>query len=356
MVGLFEPFFLCAILVSVFICIEDARHERIPNKLVALLLALGLIYQAFFLAHPFSGLFFFLYALFASGLLWFSGIWPAGDAKLFSVLFLLLPEALYSSQSVVLDFLINCFVPIFIFMFFVILAKSRFGVLKEALKYSFNLQTLFMLAMILLGFVWFLMIVPKFLSVTFSLWMDYFLTMVLMFLVFELMNAFFSAKTEFLLVALAAARVLLDYRTVYSWHFLASFLSMVLVFVFLRFFILFLAFKLFTFKVPFNRLKAGMSPAEAISRKGDHFERHDFMNPSLISILHSQKEEAIHNKNCLTEEDVKLLQALRVEKKIPFSGMLINKVQPFAVFILAGYILTVIAGSDFLVFIAKALG
>jgi hypothetical protein len=324
--------------------------------MVFILLALGLVYQAFFLAHPFSGLFFFLYALFASGLLWFSGIWPAGDAKLFSALFLLLPETLYSSQSIVINFLINCFVPIFIFMFFVILAKSRFGVLKEALKYSFNFQNLFMLAIILLGFVWFLMLVPRFLSVTFSLWMDYFMTIFLMFLVFELMNAFFSAKTEFLLIALAIARVLLDYRTVYSWPFLAGFLSMVLVFVFLRFFILFLAFKLFTFKVPFKELKAGMSPAEAISRKGDHFERHEFMNPSLISILRSQKGEAIHDKNCLTEEDVKLLQALRAEKKIPFPSMLINKVQPFAVFILAGYILTVIVGSDFFVFLVKALG
>ncbi len=355
MVCLFEFFFLAAVAISGYAAVEDFRHERIPNKALLALLAMGLAYQLLAVSNFAGAAITFFYAFFVAVLLWFIGIWPAGDAKLFSILFLFLPPQLYSAQSIVFDFLVNTFVPVFFFMFFVIIARSKFSLLKEAVKYALDPYRLIMLGAILLGFIWFVMGAMQLLFSPFSAWFDYFLTLVLLFAVFEFFRRVLSEKLELFFFGCAVLRVLLDYSTIYSVSFIQEFSSMIFVFLFFRFFVLFLAFKLYTYSVPIEELKAGMVAGELIVRKGERFEKVSLLNPSLISFMSQRLERVVHNTNFLTEKDVKRIQKLRAQKKIPFASMLVCKVQPFAVFILLGFALTVLAEGSFLVLVGRAL-
>jgi Flp pilus assembly protein protease CpaA len=354
-VYLFEFFFAIAVIVSLYVSIEDIRHERIPNKVLLSLLFLGVIYQGLYVQNTLAVITAFAYALFIAFMLWFLGLWPAGDAKLFTILFLFLPAQLYTFQSLVFDLLVNSFVPIFFFMFFVILIKSKFQLIKDALRFTFNLYNVFMLSIILIGFVWFLLQAMQILTFQFSIQIDYFITLIFMFIVFEFFRKFLSAKIELFFFGCAVLRVLIDYRTVYSLAFAQKFFTILLVFLFFRFFVLYLAFKLYTYEVPIRSLKPGMSPGEAIIRKGKLFERKSFLHASLIGFMLQKRENVIHSLDFLTEEDVKRLKKLRAEKKIPFTKMLITKVQPFAIFILLGYILTIFCQGSFMLFLVRML-
>ncbi|MCX8189709.1 MAG: prepilin peptidase [Candidatus Diapherotrites archaeon] len=352
---MFEFFFVFAMLISFAIALEDIRHGKIPNKLIVLLYALGIFYQVFSATEYMKVVYTFFYALAISFFLWLIGIWPAGDAKLFSVLFLLLPQALYSSTTLTFDFMVNCFVPIFFSMFFVIIAKSRFSVLKDAIKFTLQPYRVTILALALLGFVWFISKGLSFLAFGQAIFSDYFVMLLLLFLTYEVLRRMLSAKVELILFFLAVLRVFLDYRNVYSLTFMLNFGKMIAVFLLFRFFIIYLAFKLYTKSVAIKNLKPGMCPAEMILQKGDEFERISFLNSGLLTFGHEKKGELIHSIDYLSEEDIKRIKKLRKENKIPFNDMLINFTQPFAVFIVLGYALTVLFGTNFVLYITKTV-
>lgn len=355
MVALFEIFFVLAVLISLFISAEDIRHGKIANKFLLALLILGIAYQALSAQSILSVAYASLYALTIAFALWFLGLWPAGDAKLFAVLFLFFPQNLYGSHTLVFDFMVNTFVPIFFFMFFVIIARSKLAIIKDALKFTFEPYRVTMLAMVLLGFVWFLAKLIQLLTAGLAVATDYFVSLVLLFAIYEIFRRVLSAKMELLFFGLAVLRIVLDYRTIYSLAFAQYFATIMLVFLFFRFFILYLAFRLYTESVPIKKLRPGMSPAEMIIQKGDNFERVSFLNASLVSFMVQRKENIIHNIDFLSEDDVKRIKELRAKAKIPFDDMLINKVQPFAVFILLGYMLTVLCKGNFIFFLASML-
>ena len=176
-----------------------------------------------------------------------------------------------------------------------------------------------------------------------------------MFIIFEFFRRFLSAKLELFFFGCAVLRVLIDYRTVYSFAFAQKFFTILFVFLFFRFFILYLAFKLYTYKVPIRKLKPGMSLAEVVIQRGDHFEKKSFLNASLIGFMTQRRENIIHSLDFLTKEDVDRIKKLRRENKIPFASILVNKVQPFAIFILLGYILTVFCQGSFMSFLVRLL-
>jgi hypothetical protein len=176
-----------------------------------------------------------------------------------------------------------------------------------------------------------------------------------MFVIFEFFKRFLSTKMEFFFFGCAVLRVLIDYKTIYSFPFAQKFFTILFVFLFFRFFILYLAFKLYTYRVPIRNLKPGMSPAETIIQRGDHFEKTSFLNASLIGFMLQRREKIIHSTDVFAEKDVKRIKKLREQGKIPFASILINKVQPFAIFILLGYILTVFCQGNFMLFLVRLL-
>jgi len=67
----------------------------------------------------------------------------------------------------------------------------------------------------------------------------------------------------------------------------------------------------------------------------------------LIQTLQQRKEKYIHDLGELTKEDVEKILKLKEEKKIDFNEVLVFQKQPFAVFLLLGYILTLLFQGSF---------
>jgi len=334
--------------IGLVVSAKDFKQGVIKNKYIALLLLLGIAFQFFSGPEAMQFLSIVAYGLAIAFMLWYIGIWPAGDAKLFFAFLWFFPPAHYSSIAVIMAFVVNIFVPIFFFMFFVILYRSKLKVLVEALRYAFKPYNVLMLAVVYFGFVW---IVMRLIQMVIAIQMDYFMMVLILFITFETLLRVLSAKMEYLFYACAFLRVILDYKSVYSIGFLWEFVMTILLFLFFRFFILYLAFKLYTKKVPIKKLKAGMSPAENIARKGKNFEKTSFLQASLISFMSSRGEKSIHNLNHYSKKDVEKIKKLRKEGKIPFASVLVNQTQPFALFILFGFILTYAFGTDFISFL-----
>ncbi|MEM0360155.1 MAG: hypothetical protein QXK06_02340 [Candidatus Diapherotrites archaeon] len=338
-------FLFPAFLIGLIASIEDFKQGIIRNLYVLTLLILGITFQ--FL----SGADFFILApVLASAFVvsfafWLSGLWPAGDAKLFWAYFFFFPQTFFLEKELVLAFLSNIFVPIFFFMFFVVLCKSRLGVIKEALKYSLDPYRLFMLAVMLLGFVWIVMLPLAFFRIETGLLG----TLAVLLLAFELLKRFWTFKTETFFILCAFARVLLFPAEIYSIPFAINFLKTLAVFVFFRFFILYLAFKLYASKVLIKNLKEGMIPAEGIKKQGKKFVKESFLNSGFISFVSSEKKRFEHSKNCLSKKDIAKLQRLEKRGLLEFDSLLVHQTQPFGFFILLGFLLTLLfQGKNFL--------
>lgn len=120
--------FLTLIFVlGIFVAIEDVRHKKIKNKFIVAGLAIGLLlFFGFWLRQNLSLVYLqdvFIntaIAALVAFLLWELGIWPAGDAKLFILFTFLLPLEFYSNGYLAffpaLVFLTNCFVAFLIFL------------------------------------------------------------------------------------------------------------------------------------------------------------------------------------------------------------------------------------------------
>ncbi len=346
MIPLAYFFIFLASIVCAYISYIDFKKGIVPNKAVLLLLIIALIYR-FFEPAPFLPLFISLISVaFFSFLLWFAGLWPAGDAKFFIALTLLFPGAFYSNSTLLFDFLANIFVPIFLFMLVVIFLKTKSKLFLEALRYSLDPYNISMLAMILFGFVWFIskaifIFIPKVSGAG-----QYLISLLLILVVYEIFRRVMSAKLEVFFFICALARVILDFWNIYTLAFLWNFASLLVVFIFFRFFVLYLAFRFYTEPVKISKLKPGMSPAELIVKHRGKYKKISLLSASLLGFLFKAREQAVHDTNFLTKEDVARIKELYRQKKLGFSTLLVNKTQPFAVFIFAGYLLTLFASGN----------
>jgi len=339
-----EFFLPLVVAICLFVSFSDFRYVRIPNYAVLALLLLGIVFQ--FLSGPPLVAFAYsvLYGLFSCLLLWFVGIWPAGDAKLFWALMFFFPPAYYLSHDLAMDLLFNSFVPIFLFMFFVILYRSKMDVLKEAIAYSLDPYKITMIAVILSGFVWFVSQIIALAGIP----ENYFVYIIILFAAFELLQKFFTFKTELAFLGFAVLRMVLDFKNVYTLSFVYDFALLMGIFVFFRFFILYLAFKVYTKEVKIEDLEPGVTLAEGIKKDGKEFKKADILEMSLVGFFFKRKEKYIHGLLELSEKDVKKIKKLKEKKKLEFDSVLVNQTQPFAFFIFCGYLLTLFCRGIFL--------
>ncbi|OYT55617.1 MAG: hypothetical protein B6U68_04575 [Candidatus Aenigmarchaeota archaeon ex4484_14] len=172
--------FIFPILIGILISYEDFKKSLIRNKYVLLLLIYALLFQLYFGIETMLFISTFLSSLIISFLFWYLGMWPAGDAKLFFALSLLFP-------------------PLFIFLGFAWLFTSILSLLK----------------------------LPS----------NFFITIFAMFVAYEILRKFFTAKTETFFVLCAIVRLIIDYNNIYTIPFLYKFFTTLFVFIVLRFFV-----------------------------------------------------------------------------------------------------------------------
>jgi hypothetical protein len=195
-------------------------------------------------------------------ILWVTYIWPAGDAKLFIAYSSLIPISLFTAGNHFLsfEFMINTFVPVFFAMFVYLMLKSKRSEIKKSLKFTFDPYTMFMVFIVIMGFLWFLIKALSFLG----MFMNYFVIIILLFVILEILNKIVPINMEYLYMFLVILRLIVDYRTVLTLGYLYEIISMVFAFVIIRYFIIDLGFHGFTVPKKIVELEPGMCPAEGI--------------------------------------------------------------------------------------------
>ncbi|MEM2918473.1 MAG: A24 family peptidase C-terminal domain-containing protein [Candidatus Altiarchaeota archaeon] len=291
----------------------------------------------------------FSFALFISLLLWFIGLWPAGDAKLFLLYSIFLSSPTFQlSGYTAMNLLINTFVPIFFFYIFFAFFKSDKKIIVDSFKHAFRLYNVFLIATIYLGLCWLITLPLNLIGIPTNL----FLFILLLFFIVEILDKFSPFNLEFVYVITAVLRLIID-RSVYSTEFLTHLFFVVFIFLFFRFFILRLTFYLNTKKVKISDLKQGMRIAEGIIKVEKNgkkiYEKIPLIHYDIYTFLQHKKMKFIHNINeeGLTREDIEKLKNLREVGELSFGEILIHKQLPFAIFLFLGFLLTIYLKNDF---------
>ncbi|MFB6088259.1 MAG: prepilin peptidase [Candidatus Aenigmatarchaeota archaeon] len=340
-----SPILIPISIACLFIVKQDIKERLVKNNYVFTILVFGILYKFMngsLIQYPVEILSIFAFGAIFSFFLWSLSILPAGDSKLFTALLFYFPVGYYTN-SLITDFLINIFVPIFVFVSIYLLVKSKKDLAIKSLKNSFSPYRLGMVFIILIGFAWFLYSPLRILGID----IGYLGFVILVFLGYEALLRIPNVKTELILIILAIVRILIDYENALTLDFYINSLIVVLIFVSLRFFVLQLSFNLFTKKVHINDLKPNMSPAEGIQKTGGQFVKKDLFSPSLVGYLMEKKEKFIHAIDFLEERDIKKLKDLVKEDKVDFDNLKVHEKQPFSALVFFGYFVTFILGTNF---------
>jgi hypothetical protein len=241
-------------------------------------------------------------------------------------------------------------VPLFIVYLFIILIKTGKKEIKEALKFAFDPYRIFLIFIVILGFLWFIMKGFTLIGIP----MNIFIFVIILFLVMEFVNKFLSFRLEILYIVLAFLRVIIDFRNISTINFILETFSIIFIYLFFRFFILRLSYNLNTQYVKISDLTVGMRPAEGILKKKErnkttyekirlfHFDYIDFLFQKRKKFIHSISDEG------LSKEDVKKIKYMSSKGKLLFDKILIYKTTPFAIFLLVGFVITILLKGNFI--------
>lgn len=341
----------------------DMKKGIIKNKLILIMLITAVILHTFsiFLSPALFAMLPSLilnvgFSIFVGVLLWMIQIWPAGDAKLFISYSSLIPLTLFEnfvSPFISFDFLINTFVPIFFIMFIFLLIKSGPSEIKKSLKFTFKPYDTFIVFIVIVGFLWFIRNAFSFLGI----FINYFIIIILLFIILEIINKIVPVNMEYLYVFLVILRLILDYRTVFTFGYLYDLLSIFFAYVVIRYFIIDLGFRGFTVKKKIEDLESGMCLAEGIiksKKRGVNYEKRGMMFFSFPqALMEKRRIKYIHNVSFdgLSKKDVEKIKKLRKEGKIPFDELMVQVSTPVAVFLFVGIVLTIILQTNFVTYI-----
>lgn len=330
------------LIISGIVCYEDLRYGLIRNKYTASLLVIFLLYfflnfsvfaNSTFMIHLF-------WTIFIGMFLYLIDLWSAGDGKFFIALSLLFPVEMLSSR-LYFNFLINSSVPLFFGFLILIFIKTKKSEIKKAFKSAFSLYNIFLITSIYVGMCWFLILPLSFIGIPANI----FTFIIILFVVIEIINRFIHFNMEYLYIILVVLRLVLDFRTVFTYDFLTQLVLILFVFLFFRFFVLRMGFKMNVKKVRIKDLKNGMETAEGIIKIGGKYEKIPLFQVSFYDFMVQKKRKFIHSKT-LNEDDIKKIKKLRRDGKIPFEEMLIHQSMPFAIFLFIGFLLTLFFKTD----------
>ncbi len=343
---------------------EDLKKKVVRNRVIlAALLAAPILHAYQLLQTPEmislipNLLINLIFSVFVGFLIWLINIWPAGDAKLFIAYSFLLPLDIYAirnSPFVSFDYIINIFVPIFIFMFFLLLLRSKRSEIVESLRSAFDPYRIFMASVVIFGFLWFFMGLLSLAGIPFN----YFIIVILLFIVMEVFERIGTYSLEVIFVVAAVVRLLVDYRNVFTFAYLYHLITVLLAFVIFRYFVVELGFRGYTVKKKIEELRPGMCLAEGIvenERDGRiEYGKERITHFSIPQILKERiTKKYIHTVSFegLTEDDVRRILKLRREGKIKFDEILVHTTMPFAFFLFLGVLMTIFFKGSFVNFL-----
>lgn len=343
----------------------DLKESRIRNKHIVAALVYALIAYSIFVFLNLGtiriGYFIELLIMCALSLttgfiLWYVGLWTAGDAKLFLAYSTLIPLSVYNYGHMPYfdstNILINTFIPIFLFLFISLLFKTSLKQKLFFLKKSFVPKQVIMLIVFLFAFGW----IIKLMFLLTRIPVDYFLTMFILFILVTFFERVTSLSMFKIILLIGALRFFFD-SSVFTLSFWINFLSIVLAFVILRFFVLCMGFYYFTKEVDIKLLEPGMLPAESVYKEGREYKKQELILYSLFSYLEekSKKRDYVIEpmSEGLTEKNIKELKKL--EKRSGFEHLRVQQTIQFAPYMFLGAILTILFKGNMVISIIAQL-
>ncbi|RLE42169.1 hypothetical protein DRJ48_04120, partial [Candidatus Woesearchaeota archaeon] len=224
------------ILFGLITSYEDYSKNRIRNRWILLALGFGFVLTLTmglgikttevtqmefpFIAECFlNAVFAFLFGY----LLWYIGLWSAGDAKLFLAYAFIIPPTFYTTGYLMhfpaFTLLVNTFAPFLLFFFGYYFIKSGKLLDLKLLKGLLRFRLIMSLALFVFGFSWLVEMLFSLLRIP----LNFFLLVVTLFVIILGASRFLKFKLTALSVVLSVLRLIFDSQRVCSSGFLLNF-------------------------------------------------------------------------------------------------------------------------------------
>ena len=306
-----------------------------------------------------------IFILFISFIFWNIGLWTAGDAKLFFALNLLSPPLFivqgYMGMFYGIVYFTNIFGLLLLFLTYKTIRKIKYKELKYCFKETFNLKTIAFISLFMFAMGSFVSRIPQ------PQPSNFITSSLIFFVILMIFRTFAKDKMLHVIIILSIIRLFIDIREIITIDFWMELLAQMIILLIAMFLILRASFYTFTEKIKLDELKEKMFLAEdiikvtKIKEKGENdpdnliYKKQKIENLTIFSYLENQPFKfENYNKNLgLNKENINWIKENR--KKLKFSKIRIYETMPFAPFISAGVILTILAQGNIFIFIVKAL-
>ena len=314
---------------------EDIKFGKIRNKWIVISFLYSILITLFI--HFFNNHYnldfeyligYFLTALIsllAGFLIWYFGLWTAGDAKLYFAFAIILPF-IRNSEGInhffAFTLLGNIFIPAALFLGINLLFKIDMNILKKSFRQSFKPLSLLYILLYFFGFFWIIQEIEMF----FKIKLPYFLVLMIAFSFFYFLFYILNFKYKIVLVIVAISRLVFD-NSYLSIEFFKTFVLTIITFLIFRFYLSNLAYSAFTSSIPVSKLKPGMLSAENIYKKGSKLIRIPirkkfflfFDSKFKLKPLVNLDESGLTNHNIAALKNYKNIKYLRVFHTVSFA-------------------------------------
>ncbi len=356
--------FIFIVLFGLITSYEDIKEGKIRNKWILSAIIFGTVvyvvdvffmhsylnYTPYFFPSAFEFWINIFSTVIVALLIWHSGLWSAGDGKLFIAYSFLVPLRYYFTGYTLhfpaITLLINTFVPFLIVMFFYLVFKADFRTHLSVLKFAFSPKILFTIILFVFSFEW---IIAMFFRMI-GIYPNLFFIVLFLFIIIMFATKYLGMNFFVLVGVLSAARLIFDFGVITNIHFLTNLLVTSLILIFFRFYLLTLAYYVFSYPVYIENLKEGMLPAEDIIQVSKNkFIKKKHLQRSFIQALISRTNEHSILKSLpdgLTKEEIAFIQQLHSRGFLKDHTLNIYREFPFAPFMFIGVLITLIAGGN----------
>jgi hypothetical protein len=368
-------FLPCIILIGIITSIQDIKSGKIRNIWIIIAIAFSVLVNSGLITYYWMNgvlnvqyvtelLTNLAFAVAVGFGLWYSGIWTAGDGKLFIAYSALIPLSVYSfgyqKYFPSFNLLINIFIPALIILLAAMLFKIKLKHVKEVskslLKEFFQIKQILNSAAYLFAISWLIQLLLSFAGMGKNYILSYALTLIF----FSSMQKKLGKKILYIMLAVSVLRLVFD-RTILSWQFTLNFVLLMFAWSLLRSFltgsIAKLGTEIFTKDVNVSKLAPGMVLCETIAKL--EVSKKDISDVKKISsqIIKSKGQyyvkmpkSAFALNSFIGEEPegVTKAQILKI-KKLGVKKIRVSQTLPFAPFMFLGAILTIIAKGNVLI-------
>jgi hypothetical protein len=296
------------------------------------------------------------FALSSGFIIWYIGLWSAGDAKLFLAYASLLPLTVYSFGYIPhfpsFIILINTFVPLLAFFFFRIFIQKNIRKRLSKLKFFVNPKNLLSMLISILGISWLI----GFVSSLIGIQLDIFSHLFFLLIVYTILEKTLPIPIYEVGIILSILRLAFDFNNIISLQFLFGFIRNVLSFVVIKYLLIELSHDIFTTPVFIENLKPGMVPAEIIYKEGKKYKKKSITFSSLFDTLKKKRKLKPLFEQALKEKDIEKLKILHKKGLFESHQLKVHQMIPFALFMFMGVLLTIIFQGNFLIPFLKLFG